>query len=173
MAYSGTVGTTVINVQTMIDHAARRCGKLAEELTSEQIVSARESLFFALSALINKGINYWAINKEVIGLKPNKYIYKLPIGAVDALNVLYRTMTGKGVSTAEKRAAQKLFFMTGMQLAALNVLYTALVTGDDEYEGLDEFVRNRNYIIPGTGVKIPVAPEVGLFFKVIPDRFYG
>jgi hypothetical protein len=92
MAYSGTVGTTVINVQTMIDHAARRCGKFAEELTSEQIVSARESLFFALSALANKGINYWAINKEVIGLKANQYIYKLPIGAIDALNVLYRTM---------------------------------------------------------------------------------
>ena len=92
MAYSGTVGTTVINVQTMIDHAARRCGKFAEELTSEQIVSSRESLFFALSALANKGINYWAINKEVIGLKANKYIYKLPLGAVDALNVLYRTM---------------------------------------------------------------------------------
>lgn len=92
MAYSGTVGTTVINVQTMIDHAARRCGKLAEELTSEQIVSARESLFFALSALANKGINYWAINKKVIGLKANQYIYKLPLGAVDALNVLYRTM---------------------------------------------------------------------------------
>jgi hypothetical protein len=91
---------------------------------------------------------------------------------LQGMDVLYRTMTGKGVSTAEKRAAQKLFFMTGMQLAALNVLYTALVTGDDEYEGLDEFVRNRNYIIPGTGVKIPVAPEVGLFFKVLPEQLY-
>lgn len=92
MAYSGTVGTTVINVQTMIDHGARRCGKLAEELTSEQIVSARESLFFALSALINKGINYWAINKKVFGLKANQYIYTMPVGCVDVLNVLYRTM---------------------------------------------------------------------------------
>lgn len=93
MAYSGTVGTTVINVQTMIDHGARRCGKLAEELTSEQIVSARESLFFALSALINKGINYWAINKKVFGLKPDQYIYTMPVGCVDVLNVLYRTLS--------------------------------------------------------------------------------
>ena len=92
MAYSGTVGTTVINVQTMIDHGARRCGKLAEELTSEQIISARESLFFALSALANKGINYWAINKKVFGLKADQYIYKMPVGCVDVLNVLYRTM---------------------------------------------------------------------------------
>jgi hypothetical protein len=93
MAYSGTVGTTVINVQTMIDHGARRCGKLAEELTSEQIVSARESLFFALSALANKGINYWAINKKVFGLKANQYIYTMPLGCIDVLNVLYRTMS--------------------------------------------------------------------------------
>ena len=92
MAYSGTVGTTVINVQTLIDHGARRCGKLAEELTSEQLISARESLFFLLSHLANKGINYWAINKKVFGLKADQYIYSMPLGTVDVLNVLYRTM---------------------------------------------------------------------------------
>jgi len=93
MAYSGSVGTTVIDVQTLIDHGARRCGKLAEELTSEQVLSARESLYFFLSHLINRGIQYWCISKVVIGLKANEYIYSLPLGAVDALNVLYRTMT--------------------------------------------------------------------------------
>ncbi len=92
MAYSGTVGTTVIDVQTLIDHGARRAGKLAEELTSEQVLSARQSLFFLLSNLINIGIQYWAINKVVIGLQPDKAVYELPLGANDALNVLYRTM---------------------------------------------------------------------------------
>ena len=92
MATSGTVGTTVINVQQLIDHGARRCGKLAEELTAEQQVSARESLFFLLSRLINIGIQYWAINKKVIGLQANKYIYDLPLGSVDVLNALYRRM---------------------------------------------------------------------------------
>ena len=92
MAYSGTVGTTVINVQKLIDHGARRCGKLAEELTSEQVVSARESLYFLLSNLINIGIQYWAIDKKVYGLNANKYIYQLPLGGNDVLNALYRTM---------------------------------------------------------------------------------
>jgi hypothetical protein len=92
MAYSGTVGTTVVNVQEIIDHAARRCGKLAEELTSEQQLTARQSLFYFLSSLINIGIQYCAINKEVIGLTPNKYQYTLPLGSNDTLNVLYRTM---------------------------------------------------------------------------------
>jgi hypothetical protein len=92
MAYSGTVSETVINVQTLIDHGARRCGKLAEELTSEQQLSARQSLYFLLSHLANKGINYWAINKKVFGLSADKYIYTMPLGCVDVLNVLYRTM---------------------------------------------------------------------------------
>lgn len=92
MAYSGTVGQTVIDVQTLIDHGARRCGKLAEELTSEQQLSARESLYFLLSNLGNRGIQYWAINKKVFGLKPDQYIYHLPVGSIDVLNALYRTM---------------------------------------------------------------------------------
>ena len=92
MAYSGTVGQTVVNVQTLIDHAVRRCGKLAEEITSEQQITARESLFFLLSSLANKGINYWAISKKVFGLKADQYIYNLPVGGIDVLNVLYRTM---------------------------------------------------------------------------------
>ena len=92
MAYSGTVGTTVIDVQTLIDHGARRCGKLAEELTSEQQLSARESLYFLMSNLANRGIQYWAINKEVIGLTADKYIYELPLGSVDVLQALYRQM---------------------------------------------------------------------------------
>ena len=71
---------------------ARRCGKLAEELTSEQVQSARESLFFLLSNLINIGIQYWAIEKKVYGLQADKYIYQLPVGGNDVLQALYRRM---------------------------------------------------------------------------------
>jgi len=103
MATSGTVGQTVIKVQQFIDHGARRAGKLAEELTSEQLISAKESLFFLLSNLANKGINYWAISKKVFGLKADQYIYSLPVGTIDVLNALYRTMnrpTGSGYGSS-------------------------------------------------------------------------
>ena len=92
MSTSGTYAQTIISVQTFIDHGARRCGKLAEELTSEQQVSAKQSLGFLLSNLINRGIQYFAITKLVLGVNANKYIYSLPVQANDALNVLYRTM---------------------------------------------------------------------------------
>jgi hypothetical protein len=92
MAYSGTVGQTVISVQDVIDHSARRSGKLAEELTSEQIYSAKQSLFFLLSNLSNLGILYWAIESKVYGLQPNNAIYELPIGSIDVLNANYRKL---------------------------------------------------------------------------------
>ena len=93
MAYSGTVGQTVITVQNFIDQGARLSGKLAEELTSEQVQGSKQALFFVLSNLINQGINYWAINKQVFGLNADQYEYKLPLGGVDVLNALYRKLS--------------------------------------------------------------------------------
>ncbi|CAB4122366.1 hypothetical protein UFOVP35_8 [uncultured Caudovirales phage] len=93
MAYSGTVGQTTISVQSLIDHGARRSGKLAEELTVEQVISAKESLFYILSNLINQGIQYFAIKKKVFGLIADQANYVLPVGGNDVLNALYRRMS--------------------------------------------------------------------------------
>lgn len=93
MAYSGTVGETVITVQDLIDNGARSAGKLAEELTVEQVQSSKQYLYLILSNLINQGIQYFAVKKQVYGLQPNQYEYTLPTGGVDVLNALYRWMT--------------------------------------------------------------------------------
>jgi len=61
MAYSNTIGQTVIQVQSLIDHGARRCGKLAEELTSEQQIASRESLYFLLSNLATPCTAVWRV----------------------------------------------------------------------------------------------------------------
>jgi hypothetical protein len=92
MSYSGTVGQTVVSVQNFIDQGARLSGKLAEELTVEQVQASKQALFFTLSNLINQGINYWAIDKKVYGLNADQYEYLLPLGGVDVLNALYRRM---------------------------------------------------------------------------------
>ena len=92
MAYSGTVGQTVVSVQNFIDQGARLAGKLAEELTVEQVQASKQALFFTLSNLINQGINYWCVSKKVYGLKADQYEYLLPIGGNDVLNALYRTL---------------------------------------------------------------------------------
>jgi len=93
MSTSGTVSQTTISVQQLIDHGARRAGKLAEELTVEQVAAAKDSLYYLLSSLSNYGVNYWAINKVIVGLQPDQYEYYLPVGTVDVLNANYRTLT--------------------------------------------------------------------------------
>ena len=93
MSTSGTVGQTVITVQNLIDSGARRAGKLAEELTSEQIAASKQSLYYLLSNLVNLGIQYWCIDKVIVGLIPDQQNYYLPVGTVDVLNANYRTLT--------------------------------------------------------------------------------
>jgi hypothetical protein len=92
---------------------------------------------------------------------------------IQGMDVFYRTMTGRGVAATERSEAFKMFLGTGVKLATLATIYTMLVGGDDEYEGLRDYEKDKNFIVPGTGVKIPVAPEVGFFFKVIPERIYN
>lgn len=92
---------------------------------------------------------------------------------IQGMDVFYRTMTGRGVAATERSEAFKMFLGTGVKLATLATIYTMLIGGDDEYEGLRDYEKDKNFIVPGTGVKIPVAPEVGFFFKVIPERLYN
>jgi hypothetical protein len=47
-----------------------------------------------------------------------------------------------------------------------------LVGDDDDYKGMEDYERDNNFIIPGTGLKLPVAPEIGFLFKAIPERIY-
>lgn len=91
---------------------------------------------------------------------------------IQGMDVLYRTMTGRGISSHERGVAFRMFVSAGIKLTALSTIYTMLVAGDDEYEGLAEYDKNKHFIIPGTGMKIPVAPEIGFMFKVIPERLY-
>ena len=91
---------------------------------------------------------------------------------LQGMDVLARTMAGTGISGKEKGEAIKLFAATAAKLTALSFIYSAMVAGDDEYEKLRGFERDKNFIIPGTGLKIPVAQEVGFLFKVVPERIY-
>ena len=91
---------------------------------------------------------------------------------LQGMDVLARTMAGTGISGKEKGEAIKLFVATAAKLTALSFIYAAMVAGDDEYEKLRGFEKDKNFIIPGTGMKIPVAQEVGFLFKVVPERIY-
>ena len=148
MAYSGTVGQTVVSVQKFIDQGARMSGKLAEELSVEQVQSAKQALFFILSNLINQGINYWCISKKVYGLNADQFQYLLPQGGNDVLNALYRRLN---------RPTGSYFSSSGVTGLAFdnNVLTSDVQTSPNGYIGVNYGTNNPIYagsigILPST-----------------------
>jgi hypothetical protein len=60
--------------------------------------------------------------------------------------------------------------MRGMTMMALSVAYCFAVSDDDEYKKQEQETRDNNWLITGIGAKIPIPFEVGVLFKVIPER---
>lgn len=90
MATSGTTGQTVIEVATLIEHIARRCGVQPNQLTPESIEIVKNVMFMFLSALSNRGINLWRVQRGLFGIDEGQATYVMPSGTVDVLEANYR-----------------------------------------------------------------------------------
>ena len=88
---------------------------------------------------------------------------------IQGMDTLIRAMRGEGISGREKKEAQLLFAQTAIKIAALSTIYAMAVGGDEEYQKLDDRQKIRSFIIPGTGIKVPVASEVAMLTKAIPE----
>jgi len=88
---------------------------------------------------------------------------------IQGMDTLIRAARGEGISGLEKKQAQVLFVQTALKIAALSTIYSMAVGGDEEYQQLDDRQKIRSFIIPGTGIKIPVASEVAMLTKAIPE----
>ena len=127
-------------------------GKLAEELTVEQVQAAKQSLFFILSNLINQGINYWCISKKVYGMNADQFQYLLPQGGNDVLNALYRRLNRPTPATGGG-----YFSSSGVTGLAFdnNVLTSDVQTSPNGYIGINYGQNNPIYagsigILPST-----------------------
>jgi hypothetical protein len=92
VAVSGTVSTTVFNTRKVIDHAYRRCRIPPEGISSEQIAFALDLLYLILSALANRGLQLWCIERYLMPLYQAQGLMTLPDGVVDILNTNLRTV---------------------------------------------------------------------------------
>jgi hypothetical protein len=91
---------------------------------------------------------------------------------IQGMDVLINALRGKGLSGQEARVAQFLFFKTAMTLMGLNLIYSMLIAGDDEYDKQDDRVKFRNYFVPGTNFKMPVRAEISFLTKYLPEQTY-
>lgn len=93
MSTSGTIGSTVITTNKLLEKSLRRCGLVPSTLTPETVESALESTYLFLLSLANRGLNLWCINRSLIPLGVGRKTYPLPTGTLDVLNVLHATPT--------------------------------------------------------------------------------
>jgi len=88
---------------------------------------------------------------------------------LQGLDLFYRASTGN-MNNKDAAAIQRQFFARGMTMMALSGLYWMLVSDDEEYKKQEQETKDNNWIIPAIGAKIPIPFEVGVLFKVIPER---
>ena len=92
---------------------------------------------------------------------------------IQGLDVLYRAginpMLDKNATDAQ-RQRMKTFWTRGMTMFALSSMYWMLVHDDDEYKKQEQETRDNYWLIPGMGLKIAIPFEVGVIFKVLPER---
>ena len=91
---------------------------------------------------------------------------------LQGMDVLLNAMAGKGLSGTDAQTARILFLKTALALTMFNMLYSMVVAGEEEYDELDDRIKFRNYIVPGTGFKLPVRAEISLLTKYIPEQAY-
>ena len=88
---------------------------------------------------------------------------------IQGLDVLYRAAFGK-MGNKDAKAIQKAFFVRGATIMALSMMYWALTHDDDDYKKQEQETRDNYWLFPKLGIKIPIPFEVGVIFKVIPER---
>ena len=91
---------------------------------------------------------------------------------LQGMDVLLNAMAGKGLSGTDAQTARILFLKTALALTMFNMLYSMIVAGEEEYDELDDRIKFRNYIVPGTGFKLPVRAEISLLTKYLPEQAY-
>ena len=85
----------------------------------------------------------------------------------------YQSLYGKESDVINTKKIGRNFFMRVGLLSAVTALYWLMVSDDEEYKNLKREVRDDNFVIPITknfSLKYPIAFEVGVLTKTIPER---
>jgi hypothetical protein len=86
---------------------------------------------------------------------------------IQSMDVLYRAGFGK-MASANKKSQHTAFWIRSASLVAMSCMYWWLMHDDDDYKNATQEERDNNWFI--MGYKIPIPFELGVIFKVIPER---
>ena len=88
---------------------------------------------------------------------------------LQGLDLFYRASTGR-MDTQDAQEIKRRFWIRGMTMASLSVMYYMAVADDEEYEKQEEETKDNNWIFPSLGIRVPIPFEVGTLFKTMPER---
>ena len=86
---------------------------------------------------------------------------------IQGLDLLYRAGFGR-LASATSVAQQKAFMLRSLALLGTTAMYYALAQDQEEWKNADQETRDNYWIIGG--FKFPIPFELGVMFKVIPER---
>ena len=89
---------------------------------------------------------------------------------IQGMDVLYRTGFGRS-ATRNNEQQKKLFATRSLTILGLTAMYLALAADTEEYKNATPEERDNYWILGGLG-RIPIPFELGVLFKVFPERIY-
>ena len=92
---------------------------------------------------------------------------------LQAQNVAYKVLTGRSVSPTARSEAKKVFIGNATKIAVLAFMYAAVMADDDDYKNMDPTIRDRHWIIPGTGLMLPTRTDLFSMPKIIAEHTYA
>lgn len=134
---SGTIGDTVIDTASVLEHAFRRVKVHPAQQTPELVQIAKDNLYLLLMNLANRGLNLWAVESQFVGLQTGQSVYQCPVGTIDLLNLVYSqptratgtdTTTSNSITTEFTSATTITRFgvkMSSVQATEMMTLYTS------------------------------------------------
>ncbi len=90
MSTSNSTTVTEYPVVTLLEMAARRCGRLGGSLSAEEALDSRLELSMMLNMMVNEGTPLFTVDKQIYGLNLNQNLLQFSADTVDLQNVLYR-----------------------------------------------------------------------------------
>ena len=90
------------------------------------------------------------------------------------LDATGRTLSGKGITPQERKTGLAILAATSAKLGILSFLYAAAVSDDEDYQKKNRLVRDRVFVIPGTGgLSVPLRYDLFLLPKIIGEYSYN
>jgi hypothetical protein len=89
-----------------------------------------------------------------------------------AQHVAYRTISGVGISPTERKAALGTLAATTASVMTLSLIYAMLIGDDEDYLNKPSVMRDRLFMIPGTGLSIPIRSDIFSIPKIITEHMY-